>query len=117
MYQLPDDFDVMTLKGLTLESVAYAHFQVNLYFTGGIWIQIESGYLLEKGGVSLEEVHGFPIMKSMLMALVGMPVSSAYADESSALSLELEDWRLTINSQNEGFEAYCIFDGRREIFI
>ncbi|GAB3043432.1 DUF6188 family protein [Stenotrophomonas tumulicola] len=77
MHPLPKDFDSSILVGRTIESICYAEYQVSLYFSGELTLQIESGYELHGSDGFIESVSSFPVAASSLMSVIGDEVESA----------------------------------------
>ena len=103
--------------GQPVEHVTFSAYQLNIYFAKGAWIQIESGYLLERAGSSLELVHAFPVAESRLMQLVGKTVAGSVISDTEFLLLFEGDYRLSVLRSPGPYESYRISDGTTKLVV
>ncbi len=118
MYKIPEDFDGAYLVNAKIESICFGLYQVNLYLTGGAWIQIEGPFEHSRKGRSVQVVEGYPITKTTLLGLIGISIVKFGIADDSSLLLEMTNGdTLMISSRNGMYEAYRLFDGKREIVV
>lgn len=118
MYGLPKDYDVSFLIERELESICFAQYQINLHFTGSVWIQIEGKFKHFYGGKLIEEVEEFPISQSALLQTIGQKIIAVNFTMDGNFELVLnKNNRLFIIGDNGAYESYRIFDGQKETII
>jgi hypothetical protein len=118
MYGLPKDYDVSFLIERELESICFAQYQINLNFTGTVWIQIEGKFKHFDGDKLIEQVEEFPISQSALLQTLGQKITAVNFTTDGDLELVLSKKnRIFIMGDNGAYESYRIFDGQKETII
>lgn len=119
MHGLPTTFDPHFIKGKEVESILFAAYQVNLYFSNNVRIQIEGSYKLYCGNEELESVKTFPVLNSSLLRLIGKKTLDVlFTPSSGNIEIKFEDtMRLLIDGEVGPYESYRLFDGRNEIIV
>ena len=119
MYNLPTTFDPSFLQEKQIESICFFPYQVNLYLSGGVWVQIEGHYKLLCGSKVLESVSSFPLSQSALLQLIGKKVIGvSFTAQSGDIELTAENgFKLFIDGNVGPYEAYRLFDGQKEIVV
>lgn len=119
MYGLPKSFDPSFLLARPVEEVTFTAFQVNVYFHGKVWIQIEGRYCLFERGELIESVTGFPLQSSSLLRLLGKKgVAVSFEAETGNLEIHFEDgYTLSITGDVGPYEAYRMSDGSTELVV
>jgi len=119
MHGLPEAFDPSFLKGKEIENITFAAYQVNVYFDGNVWVQIEGRYKLLRDGKVIEAVSAFPIAQSSLLQLIGKKIIDvSFTAQSGDIELALEnEHKLLIDGDVGPYESYRLFDGEREIVV
>jgi hypothetical protein len=118
MYGLPKDYDLSFLIGRELESICFAQYQINLHFTGSVWIQIEGKFKHFNGDKLIEELEEFPISQSALLQTLGQKITAVNFTTDGDLELILsEKNRIFIIGDNGAYESYRIFDGQKETIV
>jgi hypothetical protein len=119
MYCLPENFDPAFLQGREVESVCFTAYQVNIYFDGKIWVQIEGCYKLFHGETLLESASEFPLSESALIQLIGAKIIGVtFTAKSGDIEFTLESGhRLLIDGGVGPYESYKLFDGQKEVIV
>jgi hypothetical protein len=119
MHGLPRTFDSSFLKGRAFESVSFLPYQVNLYLTDGVWLQIEGRYKLLQDNIKVEAVSGFPVSQSALPQVIGKKVVSVdFNAPSGDLNIALEGGlSLFVEGDTGPYESYRLFDGSKEVVV
>jgi hypothetical protein len=118
MYSLPDSFDSSSLAGKQVECVCFLEYQVNIYFTGKAFLQIEGRFeLVDTSGA--EVVTGFPVLSSRLPSLIGDSVTDLDFDRASG-SIRIVFSKgpvLSIDGNSSPYESYRLSLGDETILI
>jgi hypothetical protein len=120
MYPLPDDFDGAMFLSQRLDSIAFAEYQVSLYFEGDTILQISGTYALKLDGEVKEKCSPGTdgVGPTYLPRLVGDIVCELLFDRSTGdLVLAFKKGgNLVVEGDAGPYEAYQIlFDGREVV--
>ena len=119
MHKLPQNFDGQFMIGKTVETICFAAYQVNIYLSEKIWIQVEGRYKFFSGNSALEAVDAFPISQSLLLQLIQKKiVTVSFLPQNGNAEIVFESGhRLLIDGDIGPYESYRIFDGKNEIVV
>jgi len=119
MNKPPKDFDSHFLVGKRVESIAVAAYQVNIYLSERVWIQIEGHYELIEKGIRIENIQTFPISQTLLPRIIGRTATRADCDlETGDIRIDMEGGLEIVISGNSGpYESYRLYDGQKETIV
>lgn len=119
MYSLPANFDSSYLTGKQVESVCFFEYQVNIYFSGEVLLQIEGRFEFVDGSGSPEASTEFPLLCSRLPSVVGDSVQEVSFDRSSGdiRLLFSKGARLSVDGSSGPYESYRLSRGNESIVI
>jgi hypothetical protein len=119
MHGLPETFDPSFLMGKSVESITFTAYQVNVYFDGNVWMQIEGGYKLIHDSNIIEVVNAFPVLQSSLLQLIGKKIANvSFTARSGDIEMVLDNGlRLYLEGESGPYESYRLFDGQRELIV
>lgn len=119
MYLLPQNFTGDFLVGRTVDSISFFQFHFDVFFSEKCWLHIESRYrICRKNDFSiLEEPQEFPLIKTLLVQLIGKRISAIKCVNRSDLIITFDDLEITVYGNIGPYEAYRISDGEQEFLV
>lgn len=118
MYSLPKDFDLLELKGRTLQMICFAQHSLYLHFDTNLLITIEGSFQHFGARADFAGKQSLPIKSSALLTLIGCQIVESAGEADGTLTLRFTDTEsLVIYGDNGPYESYHIKFGEREITV
>ena len=119
MYSLPSNFDSSYLAGKQVESVCFLEFQVNIYFSEKVTLQIEGRFEFVDASGAADVSTEFPLVSSRLPSVVGDSVREFGFDRSSGniWLLFSKGARLSVDGGSARYESYRLSWDNESIVI
>lgn len=130
MYGLKADVDLSFFMERELTQIAVASYNLHFHFLGPMPSDLSVAQSVvsltvqsrvehsSKGNVNeWDGDENIPISAASLLGLVGASVVSVKGDLDGTLTLEFSNGDLVKVFDNEGYEAYQIFDGSQTIYV